>query len=225
VQLNYYRDSWGLDVSECSCDVHFLEYLAQHGVADKAIFHFGTGAHHVVGLENAKAARPNHVLGVTASREEYDAYVDLVIADPRLAVTYKAMFVDIYTLDSRTLPDFDLVTLFHLGEFYGADQARYAPLDDRGLLAMFIAKLAPGGRICFYRGSNGWAASTPIVEAFVAEGKLAVEEEFLSLLVCRGRDPGPIGIRNLSTGGTERAAQSPLQGRALRPTRGKGSST
>jgi hypothetical protein len=185
MKLNYWDDTWPLDVSECPCDAHFVEYLKVRQVAEKTIFHFGSGEHHLLGVENAKLARPNQIVSVTASRKEYDTYIDLAIADPRVANGYKVTFLDIYTLDRRILPMFDYVSLFHLCEFYDAAKSSYAPLDDRGLLDLFIDRLAADGRILFYQGSNGWGQGRVLVEDACRAGRLKNEETFLSLLVCR----------------------------------------
>lgn len=185
MELNYWKATWPLDVSECPCDVHFVDYLKARSIKGRAIFHFGTGEHHILALENAKLRRPNLVFGVTASKQEYNSYIDLIVSQPKVANSYKAMFVDIYTLEPQLLPEFDVVTLFHLGEFYDEVRQRYAPLDDRKLLALMVRKLKPGGRVCFYRGSNGWTKSEPIVEAFLKAGKLAKPETYKSLLICR----------------------------------------
>ena len=65
-----------------------------------AIFHFGTGNHHIVGLKLAENGSNCAVLGITASPQEYDDYVELLIKNPRLGHTYKAYFGDIYQLDA-----------------------------------------------------------------------------------------------------------------------------
>ncbi|HJS31418.1 MAG TPA: hypothetical protein VJ924_05440 [Alphaproteobacteria bacterium] len=187
MKLNFWDDTWPLDVSECPCDAHFVEYLKVRGVSDKAIFHFGSGEHHLLGIENAKLARPNQIVSVTASRKEYETYIDLAIAQPKVANTYKVTFLDIYTLDRRILPRFDYVSLFHLCEFYDPKNSSYAPLDDRSLLDLFVDRLAPDGRILFYQGSNGWGQGQGIVEDACRAGRLAVDETFLSLFVCRRR--------------------------------------
>ena len=57
------------------------------------------------------------VLGITASPQEYDDYIKLVVERPAVGHTYKAYFGDIYQLDARLLPPFDYVALFHVGEF------------------------------------------------------------------------------------------------------------
>jgi hypothetical protein len=184
VRLNVSEESWPLRVDLCPCDTDFLAWLRARRIAGKAVFHFGTGAHHIVGIENAKLARPNQVLGVTASRGEYDAYIDLVTADPRVAISYKAMFLDIYTLDARGLPEFDVVSLFHLCEFHDPVRSAYAPLDDRRLLTLFLGRLKPQGRIVFYLGSNGRDAMLRLLDTFIGAGKLAVAERVGALLVC-----------------------------------------
>lgn len=114
-RLNYWNETWSLDEAQCPCDLHFVQYLEEKGAKDKTIFHFGTGNHHIVGLK--AAAGGNAVLGITASPQEYDDYVELLIQNPRLGHTYKAYFGDIYQLDPRLLPEFDYVALFHVGEF------------------------------------------------------------------------------------------------------------
>jgi len=113
-KLAYWNATWSLDEAECPCDVHFVQYLEEKKASNAAIFHFGTGNHHIVGLK--AAAANNAVLGITASPQEYDDYVKLLIDNPRLGHTYKAYFGDIYQLDARLLPELDYVTLFHVGE-------------------------------------------------------------------------------------------------------------
>lgn len=184
-RLNYSEQSWPLRVDLCPCDTELVAWLRRRGIGGKAVFHFGTGDHHIVGRENAKLPRPNQVLGVTASREEYARYIDLVIAEPDISNSYKAMFLDIYTLDGRGLPNFDVVALFHLCEFYDPQASSYAPLDDRRLLDLFLKKLKAHGRICFYLGSNGRDDMLRLVGKFIAAGKLQIAEVPLPLLICK----------------------------------------
>ena len=70
------------------------------------------------------------MLGITASPQEYDDYVELLIKNPRLGHTYKAYFGDIYQLDARLLPQFDYVSLFHVGEFRTPENDAYGALTD-----------------------------------------------------------------------------------------------
>ena len=168
MRLNYYDYSWPL--VDYSPDRDFVAYLTSRSIKGKLIFHFGTGEHHLVGKHNHERGNPNEIFAITASREEYRAYVDFVINNPVAANSYKALFGDIYTLSPRMLPDFDIVTLFHLGECYDQqiddadDQtdpqgvrlnSAYSRLDDATLLDLFLHKLSPGGKILFFKRSGG----------------------------------------------------------------------
>jgi len=150
-KLNYWNETWSLDEKQCPCDIHFCEYLQEKGVEGAAIFHFGTGNHHIVGLKTAAANCA--VLGITASPQEYDDYVELLIKNPRLGHTYKAYFGDIYQLDARLLPEFDYATLFHVGEFRTPENDAYGALTDLDMTLLLADKVKPGGEIHFYTGS------------------------------------------------------------------------
>jgi hypothetical protein len=166
----------------CPCDIHFLEYLRANNVTDRVIFHFGTGEHHIIGKRNLETGGTNEILAITASRQEYDQYIQFIIDNPSAARTYKVIFGDIYTLTPRIIPDFDLVTLFHLCEFYDEEQSAYAQLDDSSLLALFLSKLKPGGKIFFYRESSHFARARTIIEGFVEQGEMIQVDEYKSLL-------------------------------------------
>src|SRR5262249_41490572 len=149
---------------------------------DKIIFHFGTGEHHIVGKENS-TDRPNEIFAITASREEYDSYARFIIDNPAAARYYKVIFGDIYTLTPRIVPDFDLVTLFHLCEYYDKARCAYAELNDSSLLDLFISKLKPGGRILFYKRSSHFWKARRIIKEFTERGKLTKQDEYKTLLV------------------------------------------
>ena len=152
-KLNFWNATWSLDEKQCPCDIHFLDYLDEKGVKDRDIFHMGTGNHHIVGLKTATNGSGNRVLGITASREEYDDYIKLLIENPSLGFTYKAYFGDIYQLDRRQLPELDYATLFHIGEYRTADNDAYGALTDTEMTLVLADKLRPGGEIHFYTGS------------------------------------------------------------------------
>ena len=76
--MNYWTDKWDLHEDICPCDVHVNEWIAEQGLKNKTIYHFGTGTHHVVGIEQARNGSGNAVLAITASIEEYEAYIKLV---------------------------------------------------------------------------------------------------------------------------------------------------
>lgn len=178
--------SWPLDAEGCPCDVHFLEYLRREGITGKTIFHFGTGEHHTVGRSCSEPALANEVLGLTFSKREHEAYIELVIREPRIGRFYKVLFADVYTLTPRILPRFDLVTLFHHGEFL-AERRDEAPLDDQSLIDLFVGRLEPGGKMLFYQGSHGFKRTAPIVEALVAQDRIIQVDEYRSLLVYERR--------------------------------------
>ena len=168
MKLNHYDYSWPL--VDYGPDPDFVGYLASENTKGKLIFHFGTGEHHLVGKNNHELGNPNEIMAITASREEYGAYIDFVIDNPVAANYYRVFFGDIYTLSPPTLPTFDIVTLFHLCEYYDdqrdeedgepfAQQSRlnsaYSRLNDETLLDLFLQKLNPGGRILFFKRSAG----------------------------------------------------------------------
>lgn len=151
--LNISQQSWELDEARCPCDLHLMEWIDSKRIKNSVIFHFGTGAHHHVGIENARSERHNSVLGITASPREYQAYLDLVTQAPDVLRFYIALFGDIYLLNPKLLPIFDVVTLFHLCEFRSEKNDAYGGLTDLQLTKLLTEKTRPGGYIIFYRGS------------------------------------------------------------------------
>ncbi len=168
-KLNYWNATWSLDEKQCPCDIHFLDYLDERQLTGKDIFHMGTGNHHIVGLKTAANGSGNHVLGITASREEYDDYVKLLIDNARLGFTYKAYFGDIYQIDRRLLPDLDYATLFHIGEYRTVENDKYGALTDTDMTLVLADKLRPGGEIHFYTGSFAYDKGETAGRALVAD--------------------------------------------------------
>jgi hypothetical protein len=184
-KLNYWNATWSLDEKQCPCDVHFLQYLKEKDAKNNAIFHFGTGNHHVVGL---KAAEDNNaVLGITASPQEYDEYVELLIQNPRLGHTYKAYFGDIYQLDPRLLPQFDYVTLFHVGEFRGQENDAYGALTDLEMTLLLADKVKSGGEILFFTGSYAYDKAEAVAAELVKQRPFTHATDYKSLKVYRKR--------------------------------------
>jgi hypothetical protein len=182
-KLNYWDSTWSLDEAQCPCDVHFVEYLEEKQARGAAIFHFGTGNHHIVGLRAAAAG--NAVLGITASPQEYDDYVELLIKNPRLGHTYKAYFGDIYQLDARLLPRFDYVTLFHVGEFRTPENDSYGALTDLDMTLLLASKVKPGGEILFYTGSFAYDKAEAVAQELVKARPFAAAPDYKSLKVFR----------------------------------------
>jgi SAM-dependent methyltransferase len=196
-----------------------VEYLEKKKVEGKAIFHFGTGEHHLVGKNNHERGNPNEILAITACRQEYEVYMDYIIEEPEAANSYKVMFGDIYTLSRRMMPSFDIVILFHLCEYYDENAAgnaqfnsAYARLNDHSLLELFLSLLNPGGQIVFFKKSAGFISkqgtglkvfstkSSTLVEGdrrgaeiindFFSRGKMVIEDEYETLLICGRPDAG-----------------------------------
>ena len=184
-KLNYWNETWSLDEAQCPCDLHFVEYLEERQVRGAAIFHFGTGNHHIVGLRAAGAG--NAVLGITASPQEYDDYVELLIRNPRLGHTYKAYFGDIYQLEGRLLPAFDYVTLFHIGEFRTPENDSYGALTDLELTLLLADKIKPGGEVLFYTGSFAYDKAEGVAQELVTSRQFAPAPDYKTLKVYKKR--------------------------------------
>jgi hypothetical protein len=183
--LNFWNTTWSLDEAQCPCDLHLLDYLDRRGVKDAAIFHFGTGNHHIVGLKMAASGSNNAVLGITASPHEYEAYIDLLIKNPRLGHTYKAYFGDIYQLDARLLPEFDYVSLFHVGEYRTAENDAYGALSDLQMALVLADKLKPAGEILFYTGSFAYDQAEAVAKELIRQRGFAAAGTFKSLQIIR----------------------------------------
>jgi len=184
-KMSYYTDAWGMFYDVCPCDVHITDYLEAHGVKDANVFHFGTGTHHHVGIRSQENGLGNRVLGITASVGEYEAYVKLAIERPEVSRIYKAFFGDIYVLEPKLLPNFDVVALVHLCEFRTPAMDEYVALTDRQLVDLFAAKLNPGGHMIFYTGSMAWDRAQPIVEQWAKDTGFDKVEQFKTLAVYR----------------------------------------
>lgn len=185
VGADYYRtkSSWDLQPHLCPCDLELNEYLQKYHIQNQSIFHFGTGSHHIVGLENQNLEKPNDILAITASVPEHEEYIRLCRTNRQLAKFYKVIWNDIYTLTPRSLPMFDVVSLFHLGEFYMPEEAPFTHHNDESLVDLFLSKLNPNGKILFYTESVGWGSAKPVIELFSNQGKIKKIEEYKHLLV------------------------------------------
>jgi hypothetical protein len=169
-QLNIWNVDWPLDEAQCPCDVHFLGYLDRERIRNAAIFHFGTGGHHVVGIRTAENGSGNLVLGITASPPEHEAYERLIIERPRIGRTYKVLFGDIYQLEAGLLPEFDIVTLFHVGEFRTEKNDAYGALTDEEMMRLLIGKLKGPRLLAFYSGSYAFDVADRLSRKLVREG-------------------------------------------------------
>lgn len=181
--LELWKDPWPLDEAQCPCDVHFTRYLDERRLADQSIFHLGTGDHHHVGVHAAEGPLGNRVLGITATDHEYVSYMKLVVHRPQVGRRYKVLFGDIYQTVPSLLPNFDIVTLFHLCEFWYEPNAIHANLNDAGVLRALAEKVVPGGLMLFYTGSFAFDAAQKLIEPWAAGGGFVPAERYQSLLI------------------------------------------
>jgi hypothetical protein len=192
-KLAFWDDSWDLREKDCPCDVHFIEWLDENRITDATIYHFGTGGHHHVGVECAAPHRRNNVLGITAAPQEYQKYVELAIARPEVLRHYNAIFGDIYLLNGKLLPTFDVVTLFHLCEFRGEKTESYGGLTDLQVTNLLTDKTRPGGHILFFTTSFAFDWEGPMsAKRVIAQWEKARPVErmgtYKSLLVYRKKE-------------------------------------
>jgi aminoglycoside N3'-acetyltransferase len=94
-------------------------------------------------------------------------------------------FGDIYQLEGRLLPDFDVVTLFHLCEFRTEQSDQYGAMTDRQLLDLLTAKTRPGGYLLFYTKSFAFDAAEKILQGWEQEGAVEKVGLYELLLVYR----------------------------------------
>jgi hypothetical protein len=127
------------------------------------------------------------VLGITASPQEYDDYIDLLIKNPRLGHTYKAYFGDIYQLDARLLPQFDYVSLFHLGEYRTPETDSYGALTDLEMTFILADKVKPGGEVLFYSGSFAYDKAEATGKELVKQRPFELAPDYKSLRIFRKR--------------------------------------
>ena len=181
--LQIWDVNWQLDESQCPCDVHFTEWLRATGSRGATIFHFGTGGHHHVGLDNLARGAPNSVLGITASPQEFDAFVKLAIDHPELSRSYQVLFGDIYLLNPRLLPTLSVATVFHLCEFRGESQDSYGALTDREVVETLLGVMPVGASLLLYAGSFAYDKAAVIAEALAAAGMLKPAGSYKSLRI------------------------------------------
>jgi hypothetical protein len=184
-KLHFWDAVWDLQLAQCPCDVHFCDWLEKEQIKDSSIFHFGTGSHHIVGIRTAENGSNNCVLGITASPGEYDAFVKLAIDRPEVEKSYKVFFGDIYQLEQRLLPQFDVVTLFHLCEFRNERNDLYGALTDLEVTTMLTEQTVPGGYIVFYTKSFAFDTAEKVIAVWEKEQAVEKVGLYETLLVYR----------------------------------------
>lgn len=173
-------DAWELDESVCPADMHLIEWIKRNDIKNASIFHMGTGAHHRVGITMALNGSENLVMGITACPEEYKRFLDHMLENPFIGRCYKPFFGDIYQLDARQLPELDIASIFHLGEFSNEIRHGINGITDAEVIDTVLSRLRHDGRVLFYKNSFGF---NKIKEAI--DSRFEVIEEFKTLLVCK----------------------------------------
>lgn len=186
-QLNYWDDKWDLDEKQCPCDIHLLDYLTEKKRTGVDIFHMGTGSHHIVGLKTAADGSDNHVFGITSSPKEYEDYVKLLIANPKLGFTYKVYFGDIYQISRRLMPELDVATLFHIGEFRTEHNEAYGALTNVEMAHVLVDRLRPGGELIFYAGSFAYDQAQATIKELLERGAMEDAGLYKTLHILRKR--------------------------------------
>ena len=103
---------------------------------------------------------------------------------------YNAVFGDIYLLNAKLLPVFDVVTLFHLCEFRGERTDAYGGASDLDVANLLTDKTRPGGHILFFTSSFAFAWDGPmsakkVIAIWEKERPVERVGEYKSLLVYR----------------------------------------
>jgi hypothetical protein len=181
--LQIWDVNWSLDEQQCPCDIHFTEWLERNQVKGRTIFHFGTGFHHHVGLKNHSNGSPNTILAITASPGEHAEFVRLATEHETLSRHYLAYFGDIYLMNPTMLPRFEIVTLFHLGEYRGDSQDAYGGHTDRQVTELLLDQMTTGGHVLLFNGSFAYDIAARIAGELVAAGRLVYRERYKSIEV------------------------------------------
>lgn len=111
--------------------------------------------------------------------------MQLVTGKPEMLRYYNVVFGDIYLLNKKLLPIFDVVTLFHLCEFSGPQTDAYGGLSDLSVTNLLTDKTSPGGHILFYSGSMAFAKAKPVIAQWEKERAVQRVGEYKTLLVYR----------------------------------------
>ncbi len=181
--LEIWDEDWQLDEGVCPCDIHFVQWLEKSGIEGKSIYHFGSGGHHIVGMDNMKKGAPNTILSITAAPKEFEHFIQLAIEQPTLSRDYQCYFGDIYLLNPKLMPRIDIATVFHLCEFRSEKQDAYGGLTDVQVMETLLDMIPADGRVLLYNKSRDWWRAEPLAKEIVARGLMRHVETFGTLEV------------------------------------------
>ena len=103
------------------------------------------------------------------------------IEHAELSRHYQVLFGDIYLLNPKLLPRFDIATLFHLCEFRGDSQDAYGGLTDAQVMDTVLDIMPKGGVVSLFTGSFAFDKAEAIAKAAVARGRLRQRPDYKSL--------------------------------------------
>lgn len=168
-------EGWPWQPDKCPADEQFIEWASDVAIG-QTVFHMGTGLHHKVGTYIA--SRGAGCVGLTASSAEALAYYEEATCP-----SYQLAFGNVFTIDTRLLPTFDIMTLFHVGEM----AAMFGEVRDHdNALDALIGRVDRGGLVIFYRGSSAWdRLRDEYLLARWTRGAFEPVEDFKSLVICR----------------------------------------
>lgn len=146
---------WEWQPDKCRVDEDFIEWLHYDGSG--RIFHMGTGLHHKVG--DWCSANLVDCYGITASQEEFRA------ASGHITPYYQVILADIYKLHKTMLPEFNIMSLFHLGELVDL----FGEIDEVSVWGL-MSKVVTDGKILFYRHSSAFDRVEPFIKSTMAMG-------------------------------------------------------
>lgn len=177
------HEPWAFQPDRCPCDVEFVKWFKRRikGTAIAcSVFHMGPGDHHYVGRHLVD--RNDVVTALTLSSGEVDSYMQLVAGSPVLAARYQVLFGDLYQLDPRLLPRFDVGTLFHVGETNTRQPEAHEIT--QAILNVMSRRALNGGYLLFYTASSAWDRVEPLLDV-IADGRLILEETYEHLRIYR----------------------------------------
>ena len=184
MKLNVYRKSYDFQPHECPADADFCELIKSNEYFRlKKIFHFGTGNHHVIGKINHDKDFKNSIIGVTLQDEEHFAYIQMLKRNPMYAKYYKVIYADIFTLNNNFLPVFDIVNLFHLGEYFHKGTPYYQFDTEINFLKNMIDHSSRDAKFIFYKRSRPGPGFEMHKKQIESETNLKLEYSYKSLLI------------------------------------------
>lgn len=160
------QSGWNLNPQTCPPDLDFIEYI-ENDMPEESfqIFHMGCGLHHTVGLWAARKVNA-YVRSISITPPEIEEYIRLATSYPNLNAHYLVDFGDIHLYPPVLLPQFNYVTLFHLGEISSFTYPGYTILQ---VVENFANHVVEGGKIFFFNRSVAWKKIENLIYSYLSE--------------------------------------------------------